>query len=75
VANNETNAAKMQANQRQFRGSCGYGGAMRGALPNEAHPGLHSKPLDAAICHQASSCITLLRRPPWLMILVENTKH
>jgi hypothetical protein len=25
--------------------------------------------------HQVSACIASLRWPPWLMILVENTKH
>ncbi len=28
---------------------CGCGGAMRGTLPDGAHPGHHLKPLDAAI--------------------------
>ena len=39
----------MQANRRRFRRPCGCGGAMRGASPDEAQPGLHSKPKDAAI--------------------------
>ena len=47
VANNVRQ--KMQANRRQFRQSCGCGGVMRGAAPNEAQPWLHSKPMDAAI--------------------------
>jgi len=40
---------KMQANQRRFQQPCGCGSAMRGASPDEAQPGLHSKPMDAAI--------------------------
>ena len=39
----------MQATRRQFQCPCGCGGAMWGTLPNEAHPGLHLKPLVAAI--------------------------
>ena len=49
VANNQINTTKMHANQRQFGRPCGCGGAMRGASPNEAQPGLHSQPMDAAI--------------------------
>ena len=33
----------------QFRLPCGCRSMMRGRLPNRAHPGLHSEPLDAAI--------------------------
>ncbi len=33
----------------QFRWPCGYGGAMRGASPDGAHPWPHAKPLDATI--------------------------
>ncbi len=33
----------------QFRCPWGYGGAIRGALPDGAHPWLHAKPLNAAI--------------------------
>ncbi len=32
-----------------FRRPCIYGGAIRGLLPNGAHPQIHAKPLDAAI--------------------------
>ncbi len=49
VANNEIDATKMQANRRRFRQPCGCGGAMQGASTDEAHPGLYSKPMDAAI--------------------------
>jgi hypothetical protein len=45
-------------------------GTMRGASPDGAHPGLHSKPLDAVI-----SQVPAPYRLPWLTILVENTKH
>ncbi len=54
---------------------CGSGIAMRGASPDGAHHGLHSKPLDAAIRHRASACIASPQRPPWLTILVEYTKR
>jgi hypothetical protein len=40
---------KMQMNQWQFRLPWRCSGTTRGALPDGAHPGLHSKPLDAAI--------------------------
>jgi hypothetical protein len=40
---------KIHLKRWQFRWPCGYGGAMRGASPNGAHPWLHAKPLDAAI--------------------------
>ena len=40
---------KMQANRRRFRWSWRCSGTTRGASPDGAHPGLHSKPLDAAI--------------------------
>ena len=40
---------KMQANSWQIRLPCSCGGAMRGTSPDEAHPGLLSKPLNAAI--------------------------
>ncbi len=40
---------KMQGKCWWFRSSCGCGSMMRGALPDEAHPGLYLKPLDAAI--------------------------
>jgi len=49
VANNEIDATKMQANRGRFRKPCRCGDAMRGASPDEAQPGLDSKPLDAAI--------------------------
>jgi len=39
----------LQANRRRFRQPCGCGGAMRGTLTDKAQPGLHSKPMDAAI--------------------------
>jgi hypothetical protein len=39
----------MQANQRQFRWPWRCSGMIRGTSPDKAHPGLHSKPLDAAI--------------------------
>ena len=39
----------MQANSWQIRLPCSCGGAMRGTSPDEAHPGLLSKPLNAAI--------------------------
>ncbi len=39
----------MQANQRQFRWPWRCIGMTRGTSPDKAHPGLHSKPLDAAI--------------------------
>ena len=39
----------MQANRRQFRQPCGYGGAMRGASPDEAQLELPLKPMNAAI--------------------------
>ena len=44
VANNE-----IEANQQRFRWPWRCSGTMRGASPNGAHPGLHLKPLDAAI--------------------------
>jgi hypothetical protein len=40
---------KMQANRWQFRLLCRCGGKTQCTLPDEAHPGLHLKPLDAAI--------------------------
>jgi hypothetical protein len=40
---------KIQANQRQFWWPWRCSGMTRGTSPNKAHPGLHSKPLDAAI--------------------------
>ena len=40
---------KMQANQRQCLWPWRCSGMTRGTLPDKAHPGLHSKPLDAAI--------------------------
>jgi hypothetical protein len=49
VVNNEINGKKIHVKRWQFQWPCGYGGAMRGALPNGAHPWLHAKPLDAAI--------------------------
>ena len=39
----------MQASCWQFRLLCGCGGTTWGASPDGAHPGLHGKPLDAAI--------------------------
>jgi hypothetical protein len=39
----------MQANQWQFRLPWQCNGMTRGASPDRARPGLHSKPLDAAI--------------------------
>ena len=39
----------IQANRWRFRLLCGCGGTTRGRSPDGAHPGLHSKPLDAAI--------------------------
>ena len=39
----------MQANCWQYFLPCRCGGAMLGASPNEAHPGLHLKPLDVTI--------------------------
>ncbi len=41
----ETMAISIAIEMRPWRCS----GTTRGALPNGAHPGLHSKPLDAAI--------------------------
>jgi hypothetical protein len=49
VANNEIDETKMQANQRQFRWPWQCNGTTWGTSPDEAHPGLHLKPLDAAI--------------------------
>jgi hypothetical protein len=49
VANNEIDEAKMQANRWQFRWQWRCSGMTRGTSPDKAHPGLHSKPLDAAI--------------------------
>ena len=50
LGNNESTTTKNnKANRWQFRLPCRCGGTMRGTSPNEAHPGLHSKPLDAAI--------------------------
>ncbi len=40
---------KMQANCWRFRWPCGCGGTMRDASPDEAHPRLYYKPLDATI--------------------------
>ena len=40
---------QMQANRWQFRLPCGCSGAMWGASPDRAHPGLHLDPLDAAM--------------------------
>ncbi len=40
---------KIHVKRWQIWWACGYGGAMRGASPNGAHPWLHAKPLDAAI--------------------------
>ncbi len=40
---------KIHVKRWQFRWPCGYGGAMRSALPDGVHPWLHVKPLDAAI--------------------------
>ena len=40
---------KMQANRQRFRWPWQCSGTTQGASPQEAHPGLHSKPLDAAI--------------------------
>jgi hypothetical protein len=40
---------KIPVKRWQFQRPCGYGGAMRGASHNGAHPWLHAKPLDAAI--------------------------
>ena len=50
VGDNESTATKNQVvNQRQLRLPWQCSGTMRGASPDGAHPGLHSKPLDAAI--------------------------
>ncbi len=40
---------QMQENHWQFQSPWGCGSTMRFSLPNGAHPGLHLKPLDAAI--------------------------
>ena len=40
---------EMQVNSWQFRLPWRCSGTTWGASPNGAHPGLHSKPLDAAI--------------------------
>jgi hypothetical protein len=62
---------QIHVNRRLFQWPWGCGGAMRGASPNGAHPGLAS--LEATGCrHRASAPITL---PLQLTILVENTKH
>ncbi len=44
-------ATKMQENRRRSRRPCGCGGAMLlgASSPNEAQPGIHLKPMDAAI--------------------------
>jgi hypothetical protein len=49
VANNKINDDKKCRQSWQFGLPCGFGGTMRGALPDEVHPWLHAKPLDAAI--------------------------
>jgi hypothetical protein len=49
VGNNKLTATKMQANQWQFRLPWQCSGTTQGASPDGTHPGLHSKPLDAAI--------------------------
>ena len=50
VGDNESTATKNQVvNQRQLRLPWQCSGTMRGASTDGAHPGLQSKPLDAAI--------------------------
>ncbi len=63
---------KIHVKRWQFRWPCKYGSAMRGALPDGAHPWLHAKPLDAAIgqvpCHIAPAA-TMVDNFEW------NTKN
>jgi hypothetical protein len=55
-----------------YQWPCRCGGTMRSALPNGAHPGLHSKPLDAAIRRVP----VVLYRPPAAAIVDNlNCKH
>ncbi len=49
VGNNKSMATKTTANRWQFWLSWRCSDTTRGASPNGAYPGLHSKPLDAAI--------------------------
>jgi len=49
VANNEIDATNNAGKSTTILMTCGCGGAMWGALPDESHPGLHSKPLDFSI--------------------------
>jgi hypothetical protein len=49
VVDNEIDETKMQANRQQFRWLWRCSGTTWGTSSNEAHPGLYSKPLDAAI--------------------------
>jgi len=49
VGDKESMATKMQVNWWQFRLPWRCSSTGWGALPDGAHPGLHSKPLDAAI--------------------------
>jgi hypothetical protein len=50
VVKNESNDdKKIHVKRWQFRRPCIYGGVMRGASPDGAHPWHHAKPLDAAI--------------------------
>ena len=48
----------MQANRQQFWWPWRCSGTMRGASPDGAHPGLHLKPLDAAIGQVPASIVT-----------------
>ena len=45
----KSTTTKMQANRRRFRWPWRCSGTTLGAFPDGAHPGLHSKPMDAAI--------------------------
>jgi len=49
VGDNKLTTTKMQTNCWQFRWPWRCSGTTQGALPDGAHPGLHLKPLDAAI--------------------------
>ncbi len=51
VANNEIDETKNAGNSTTISMAMAmqWYDATRGTLPNKAHPGLHSKPLDAAI--------------------------
>ncbi len=64
---------KMQGKCWWFLSPCGCGGTMQGTPPDGAHPGLHYKPLDAAIGQvPAPNCPSghLGRRIHW-----KHTKH